>query len=207
MRLLFVGAHPDDEEVAAGTLVKFKEDYGCDLFILVLSPCIESTLQIGLLPSVLEREFRQSMRVLGIPKTNVFRADFPSRNFPQFRQGILDKMIEVREKIQPTMIITLHSADRHQDHCVVSEECTRAFPDITILGAEVPKNPINAKHKCYVQLENRHVNKKLECLRCYKSQQRRKNNNEEITMASLSLRGAQSGKGLAEAFEVISLYL
>lgn len=206
MKVLFVGAHPDDEECAAGTLSKMQEK-GYEIFILVLSPCIVSSLAVGILPSVLQEEFNQSMAVLEIPKTNIFKANFPVREFSYYRQEILDKIIEIRDIVKPDIIITMHSMDRHQDHVVVSKECTRAFPHKTILGTEVPKNPIRSSHICYVHLEKRHVQKKIACLRCYKSQQKRMFHSEREAKASLILRGAQSGGKFAEAFEVISLHL
>jgi N-acetylglucosamine malate deacetylase 1 len=206
MKILFVGAHPDDETSAAGTLFKMQEK-GAEIFILVLSPCVISSIQVGILPMALEKEFNQSMAILKISESHIFKAGFESRKFSYYRQEILDEIISVGKKVNPSVIITMHSTDTHQDHCVVSKECTRAFPYKTILGTEIPKNPICSKHKCFVHLEKRHVKRKIECVRCYKSQLKRVNNSEKEATAALILRGSQSGGGFAEAFEVISLHL
>jgi len=204
-RILFIGAHTDDEQWAAGTLSKFKKTH--EVYLAIFSFCEKSSEQLGYSKDILEKEFISSTKVLGIENQNIFTSHFPVRHFSEHRQVILDKLIDIRKRVKPNIVITHNLQDRHQDHLVIAEECRRAFPYSTLLGFETFKGPLNVEHKCYVRLKLEHVNMKLACFNCYKSQKVRKNPKRSQIISSMLFRGAQAGCTYAEAFEVIHLYL
>lgn len=202
-KLLFVGAHIDDEQCAAGTLAKLGDEY--EIFVLALSKCEESTVQIGYAPWVLVEEFKNSMEVLRISNYSI--GEFAVRHLPEHRQEVLDVLISYRKWLNPDMVITSSIQDRHQDHRTVACEARRAFPYVTLLGFETPKNPLTTNHRCYVELDPEHLLQKEHCVECYKSQKVRDGMNVSIARATAQFRGAQIGRDYAEAFEVSMLRL
>jgi len=205
-KVLFVGAHTDDELCAAGTLSKFLH-LSCEIFIMPFSFCEESTEQLGYPKDILHKEFFESMQILEIKLNNVFTGSIPVRNFPQHRQAILDKMINIKKMVNPDIIIVPSLKDKHQDHAVIAQEAVRAFPFCTILGFETLRSPLASRHKCYVKLNSENVSQKMACIDCYKSQKVRKGMNRDRAMSALKFRGLQAGCNYAEVFEVINLHL
>lgn len=202
IRVLFVGAHTDDEVNSAGTLARFLENKN-EVFFLVFSFCEESSRNLGYAEDILESEFDCSLKTIGIKKENVYTNRFPVRNFPQYRQAILDKLIRIERDIKPDLVLIPSSVDVHQDHYVLLEEGRRAFKHCTILGYESPKSPVSSYHICYVRLNSNHFQTKLACLNCYKSQTVRDSMRAEVKTSLTKLRGMQAGCKWAEAFEVV----
>jgi len=97
--------------------------------------------------------------------------------------------------------------DLHQDHHTIATEGLRAFKFNSILAYEVPWNNFTFNTSCFVHLENRHVETKVEALKCYQSQAHRNYANEEFIRALSRTRGVQAGTNLAEAFDVVRLVL
>ena len=109
----------------------------------------------------------------------------------------------MRKEIQPDLIFVPSLNDIHQDHQVIANEGLRAFKRHTILGYEEPWNNIVFESRSFIALEKRHVEKKIEALRCYKSQQHRSYLTEEAIWGVARLRGTQLEGGYAEAFAVL----
>ncbi len=94
----------------------------------------------------------------------------------------------------------------HQDHQVITNEALRAFKQSTILGYEMPWNNILFRANCFIALREKDVEKKLQALRCYKTQIGRRNYFEEDFLRGiLRTRGTHIKAKYAEAFEVIKL--
>ncbi|HEU4395497.1 MAG TPA: PIG-L family deacetylase, partial [Planctomycetota bacterium] len=95
------------------------------------------------------------------------------------------------------------SHDTHQDHRTVHEAGIRAFKSGSMLGYEVPWNNLSFDTTSFVFLEEADVAKKVEALKCYRSQAIRPYANEEFVRSLARSRGTQIGARYAEAFEVI----
>lgn len=207
MRILFVGAHADDEVSAAGTLAKFKER-GHEIYLTIFSFCEESSEALGHPKTILEKEFAHSIDALKIDPYHVFAHHYRVRHFPRFRQSILEDLVQLKKKIKPHLILTHNTMDIHQDHRTISEECRRGFKECMILGYESPGHTIFSNNNtCYVKLRWHHIEVKRECLHCYESQTVRPGMTKEVRESLARLRGAQIGHIYAEAFEVVRLYL
>ena len=206
MRVLFVGAHTDDEISSAGTLAKFMER-GYEVFIAVFSFCEKSSEALGYPRDILEKEFACSMSILGLDSEHVLALHYPVRDFPQYRQAILEDLVRWKKDIKPSLVLIPHSADTHQDHQVIAEEGKRAFAGSTILGYESPKRLILSTHVGFVRLTPDHWLVKEKCLECYVSQSSRFGADIKTRGLLAKFRGLQAGCGIAEAFEVIRLYL
>lgn len=204
-KILFLGPHPDDEFSCGGTLIKFLEN-GSSVYFAVFSFCEES-VPAGFPKDVLNAELDQALRVLGVKKENVHKYNFRVRHFPKYRQEILEELIVLKNKINPDLVLLPALSDIHQDHHTIATEGLRAFKYRTILGYELPHNIITFQHACFVKIEEKHLIKKIESLKCYKSQLNRPYANEEFIRGLAKIRGAQIGEYAAEAFEILRLVI
>ena len=202
-RILILAPHTDDGEIGCGgSIAKFIEQ-GKDVFYVAFSTARTSSVQNGYPDNILEQEVKAATQVLGIKKSNLILYDFNVRKFPECRQDILEEMIKLRKDINPDLIFVPSLNDIHQDHQVVAREGLRAFKRHSILGYEEPWNNIIFESRSFIQLEKRHMEKKIEALNCYQSQKRRSYLTEEAIWGIATLRGTQLEGGYAEAFEVL----
>jgi LmbE family N-acetylglucosaminyl deacetylase len=199
-KILIVSPHTDDGELGCGgSIVKFIEE-GYEVDYVALS-CCEKSVPPEYPKDILSREVRSATKVLGINRPILF--SYEVREFPRLRQEILDTLIRLRNKIQPDIVFTPSRYDTHQDHKTTVEETMRAFKKCTLLGYEQPWNNITFNTLAFVPLEERHVRKKIEALKCYETQNKRAYLNDDFIRGLAVTRGTQIEEQFAEAFEVI----
>lgn len=200
--VLILAPHTDDGELGCGGFISCCVESGVDVYYAAFS-----NAHISLPPEcpqdTLIKEAKEATRILGIPSKNLLIFDFEVRRFPEHRQEILQKMIGLRAKISPQLILCPSLEDIHQDHQTIAQEALRCFKKQSILCYEEPWNNIKFATNCFVQLEERHLNKKIEALKCYKSQGHRTYIGETSIRSLAITRGTQLEGGYAEAFEVI----
>jgi LmbE family N-acetylglucosaminyl deacetylase len=202
-KIVVFAPHTDDGEIGCGgTIAKYIEE-GKQVYYVAFSIARTSTVQNGFPENILETEVKNAIKVLGIPKKNLILFDFPVRKFPEHRQDILEEMINLRKKLKPDVIFVPSTNDIHQDHQVIAKEGLRAFKKHTILGYEEPWNNIVFESRSFVVLEKRHIQKKIDALKCYESQQHRTYLTESAIWGIAGLRGTQLEGGYAESFEVL----
>jgi LmbE family N-acetylglucosaminyl deacetylase len=100
------------------------------------------------------------------------------------------------------MVLMPSLGDIHQDHETIAREGMRAFKRTTLLGYEIPWNCFAFRRDAYVALEPRHLDAKVTALGHYRSQQHRNYANEEYIRNLARTHGIESGRELAEVFEV-----
>jgi len=200
--VLILAPHTDDGELGCGGLISVCVEKGIQVYYAAFS-----NAHISLPPEfprdTLINEVAAATSCLGIPGENLFVYDFPTRSFPEHRQGILDTMINLRSKIDPQLILAPSMNDVHQDHMTICREAIRCFKKKSILCYEEPWNNITFSTHCFIRLEERHLEKKIAALRCYDSQRHRTYITEEAIRALALTRGTQIEGGFAEAFEVV----
>jgi len=201
-KILVVAPHTDDGELGCGGSIARMVWEGCDVYYVAFSVAEES-VPAGFPKDALETELMKATGVLGIPPSNVRTRRFPVRTFSYRRQEILEELLGLRKEIQPDLVFIPSSRDLHQDHSVVNEEGVRAFKKDTVLGYEAPWNNIDFQTQCFIHLEQRHLQKKVEALRCYETQRYRTYLDEEFIIGWARTRGTQVEARFAEAFEVI----
>lgn len=200
--VLVLAPHPDDGEFACGgSLKRFVED-GSEVHYVAFSPCLKS-LPAGFEGNILFEELNNAAQILGIPSANVTTFDFPVRDFPKFRQEILEELIVLRKRIKPDLVLMPNSLDIHQDHHTIYQEGLRAFKHTKILGYELPWNNLSFTNNCHIKLSREHITAKMEALKCYKSQGARNYMDEEYFYGLAKTRGIQVNTDYAEAFELI----
>jgi LmbE family N-acetylglucosaminyl deacetylase len=200
-RVLFLGAHTDDEFGCSGALARFLDE-GKEVHYAAFSPCEES-VPAGFPRDVLRRESKAAAARLGIPADNWRLYSFRVRYFPEKRQDILEELVRLRETIKPDLLLVPATSDIHQDHQVICREAIRAFKHVTVLGYELPMNTITFKHACFIRLNEQHLQTKIASLACYESQKFRSYADESFIRGLARVRGVQAGHEYAEAFEVI----
>lgn len=200
--ILILSPHTDDGELGCGgTIAKLVEE-GKNVTYMAFSICEESVPDE--FPSnILEKEVQIATNELGIPPSNLIIKKYPVRYFFKNRQTILEDMIDVREKLSPDVVFLPSIDSLHQDHSTISIEGLRAFKRSTCLGYDLPWDQIEFHSNCYFILEEKHIHKKINALKCYESQQFRKYVDPEFIRSLARVRGVQINTRFAETFELL----
>ena len=127
------------------------------------------------------------------------------RHFPEHRQEILEILVSLKKQIEPDVVLLPSSYDFHQDHQLITNEGKRAFRFCTILGYESALKTLPLLHTCFIKIQSRHLAKKIEASKCYKSQAFRRSWDGDVLLGLAKTRGLQIHETLAEAFEVIQI--
>ena len=201
-RVLILAPHTDDGELGCGgTIARFIEE-GKEVYYAAFSVA-EKSVPEGFPKNILEKEVRKAMKVLGVSESNLLIYRYEVRTFSYHRQEILEDIISLRKELQPDLVFIPSPNDLHQDHKVMAEEGIRAFKKSTILGYEMPWNNISFNTISFIPLEERHIKKKIDALRCYETQRYRSYLSEDFIRSLARTRGTQIEVEYAEAFEVI----
>jgi LmbE family N-acetylglucosaminyl deacetylase len=205
-KILVISPHTDDGELGCGGAISKFIDEGKEIFYVALSTC-EKSVPKGFPSNILKKEVREATKTLGIKKDNLLIYDYNVREFPNFRQEILETLIKVRKKVNPDLVFTTSSYDIHQDHKVTQEETIRAFKESTVLGYEQPWNNMTFNTTAFIPIDELHVKRKIKALKCYNSQNSRVYMSENFIFSLALIRGTPINVPYAEAFEVMRLIL
>ena len=200
--ILVLAPHTDDGELGCGGLISSCIEQGIEVYYAAFSNAYIS-LPEGYPKDTQIKEVTAATAVLGIPRKNLFLYDFPVRRFPEKRQEILQQMIELRAKIAPQLVLCPSLNDVHQDHQTIAQEALRCFKKQSILCYEEPWNNIVFSTNCFIKLEKHHLDRKIDALKCYQSQEHRAYVNDDAIRALALTRGSQLEGGYAEAFEIV----
>lgn len=201
-KILIIAPHTDDGELGCGgTIARFVEE-GKEVYYVAFSVA-EKSVPEGFQKNELEIEVRRSMQILGVPEENLLIYRYEVRTFSYHRQDILEDLVKLKKELEPTLIFIPSLNDLHQDHKTIAEEGSRVFKMATLLGYEEPWNNISFNTSSFVTLEERHIKKKIDALKEYKTQRYRNYLNEDFIRGLAKTRGTQINKEYAEAFEVI----
>jgi LmbE family N-acetylglucosaminyl deacetylase len=201
-KVLVLAPHTDDGELGCGGSIARKIEEGAEVMYIAFSICTRS-LPEGWDPMTLAHEVKAATKILGLKEENLVLFDYDVRRFKEFRQDILEELVKLKKRFEPDLVFVPTPSDIHQDHQVISEEGLRAFKNTSIVGYELPWNNISFNTRSFIKLESRHLDKKIEALKEYKSQKHRTYLNEEFIKSLAITRGVQISTKYAEAFEVI----
>ena len=195
-KYLFLGAHPDDIELGAGATIAKATSHGVTCFAGIFSTFKDSQASFNLI-----EESLSALKILGVNKVNTRFFDFPVRNFPDYRQQILQTIIDNYGDDFDTIFVP-SSSDIHQDHAVISKEALRVFKFSSILGYELPWNISDDKKNVYNRITQEHLDLKISALEKFDSQRERFYMSPSATQVIASFRGLQIKSQYAEAFEL-----
>lgn len=200
--ILVLAPHTDDGEFGCGGAMSRWIEEGKKVFYVAFSSA-EKSVPKGVPKNILKKEVKQATRALGILNEHCILFDYPVRDFPDYRQNILEDMIKLDKTLYPDLVLLPSTFDTHQDHQVISQEGFRAFKKKSMIGYEVPWNNLTFTTNMFVVLEEKHIVKKIGALRYYKSQSNRFYSSEECIHNLAKIRGLQINSTYAEAFEII----
>jgi LmbE family N-acetylglucosaminyl deacetylase len=195
LRVLALGAHPDDIEIGAvGTIMRLlKERSDVSIGWAVLSGNDQRAAEAAAsAESVLDG------------RGQIDIASFRDGYFPGQFTAVKDHLFALDERFSPSVILVSRRDDLHQDHRLLGELAWQVFRDRLILEYEIPKwdgdlGPVQA----YVELDHTTCERKVDHLiDRFPSQREKSWFTPDSFWAALRLRGIESGgaSGFAEAF-------
>jgi len=200
-KILILAPHTDDGELGCGgSISKFCTE-GREVYYAAFCLCSKSIP--GKLPAnTLELECKKATSILGIKPSNLILFNYEVRELPQFRQQVLEELLQLNKQINPDMVLLPALSDVHQDHQVIHQEGLRAFKNITFAGYELPWNNYSFHTSFFIKLSAENISKKVEALKAYESQSLRNYMQEDFTRSLAKVRGVQANAEYAEAFEI-----
>lgn len=202
MVVLVLAPHTDDGELGCGGTIARLVEEGHTLYYLAFSTC-EASVPEGFPANALEIEVKLATQHLGILPERLIIKDYPVRCFDNYRQNILEDLVALKKQLTPDIVFMPCSSSIHQDHKVIYEEGLRAFKHTTCYGYDLPWDSNQFTTNGFFILEERHVQRKAEAVAMYKTQGFRAYTGKDFVYGLANVRGAQSGKQYAEAFEVL----
>jgi LmbE family N-acetylglucosaminyl deacetylase len=202
--ILVLAPHTDDGELGAGgTISKYIEE-GAKVTYVAFSTA-EQSVPIGFPKNILKTEVKAATNKLGISSNDLIICNYEVRKLNYVRQEILEELIRIRNNANYDLVLIPSLNDIHQDHSTIAQEGLRAFKNTSIFGYELIWNNLTFNTQCFIKLEKKHIQNKVEALKEYKSQGFRDYISEEFIFSLAKARGVQIGSPFAEAFEVIRL--
>ena len=199
LRVLCLGAHSDDLEIGcAGTLLRWLSDHHAVEIVWVVASAIgERAKEARASARSLLRKAKRVEIVLGDLHDGYMPADFDAAK---------SLMMQVRELIDPDVILTHRTEDLHQDHRLIGELTWQIWRDHLILEYEIPKYEGDfGQPNVFVPLSAAVARRKVDHLQRHFGTQRSKSWFNADTFSSvMHLRGMQcrAPSGMAEAFHV-----
>lgn len=201
-KILVLAPHTDDGELGCGGAISRFIEEGRDVYYAAFSICEESVPE-SFAKDILHKEVKKATSELGLNQANLIVFKYPVRKFPDFRQQILEDLVKLNNEYNPDLVFTPSSFDVHQDHTVIFEEGRRAFKRSSILGYEFMWNNFEFNTSTFINLDERHIRKKVNAMEQYKSQEKRFYAKEKLIFGLSNFRGLQIFQNYAEAFETI----
>lgn len=196
MKVLALSPHMDDAEYGAGGFIAKLVADGHKVRVVAFS--YGHTLK-----GAYDTEYYAAMGALGVQRDDCFFWGGEARILHEHRQEILNYLTRPTEWV-PDLVLCPSRSEYHQDHEVIYKEAVRAFRKCSILGYHIPWSSRGFRALFYVPLSVVEVNRKIDALKCYRSQWiKRHYMTEKGVEAILTMRGDQIGVPWAEAFEVI----
>jgi len=152
------------------------------------------------------KEARASARdyLRGAKDTTIRTFDFRDGFFPYHGMAIKEAFEGLKKEIEPDLIFTHCSHDRHQDHRLMCELTWNSFRGHLVLEYEIPKYDGDlSSPNCFIALDPKQAKRKAALLMRHFATQRNKHwFTEDLFLGLMRLRGieANSGTPYAEGF-------
>ncbi|WP_440954689.1 PIG-L deacetylase family protein [Methanosarcina sp. Mfa9] len=199
LKILAVGAHPDDIELGCGGVLRKHTLRGDEVTYIIATYGEQSG----------DKEKRKSEAIMASTLMGVNKIHFLNLPDTMIRHdghtvSMLDKYIQDKYSI-----VYIHSPkDYHQDHVNISKSVLSASRSMksSIFFYETPSTTIEFKPTLYIDISNV-FDEKLKYIRQFTSQKRKEYMEEQAITGLAQYRGYSLGIKYAEAFEVGRLRL
>ena len=210
MKILAVGAHLDDIEIACGgTLAKaVKAGHQVKVLIMSKSGYTNKEEKVQRSDEIAVVEGKRALHRLGIQDIEIL--DFPTKDIP-FQSDVVNAIDVCISTYNPDSIFTHHPFDTHQAHVGTSNATIAAARRKNTVFFYEPITPSGRSYvafrpQLYIDIEST-LEDKLASLREHKSEYDKFGGEDWITgvMCRCGFRGYEIGKQYAEAFEILRI--
>lgn len=194
LRILAVGAHPDDIELGCGASLAKLSRQGAHIRALVLSAG-----DAGADPEHhRSNETHRALHRLGV--RDIVQGDLPDTALDAHRAAMIALLERHCQQFRPDRVYTMFEHDRHQDHRAVFQASIVACRGVPqILSYETPSSWPTFAPVVYEQVAG-HVQDKIEAVQMHRSQAHRDYMQPDHLRCHLTFRGCQVGRGPCEGF-------
>jgi len=197
-RILAIGAHPDDIEIACGATLARLRDGGYSVWGLIMTRG-----ERGGDPNERPAEALSSADFLGLDHVKVL--DFPDTRLEEHSLEILDAIETAVREFKPDLVLTHSAHDLHQDHRAVHEATLRAARNLgTILCYESPSVTQEFVPTFFVDIGD-YIEVKIESIREHWDQRNKPYVQAERVRGQALFRGGQARTRYAEGFEIVRM--
>lgn len=198
MRVVAVGAHPDDIELGVGATIGLHKERGDSVTFIILTngSAVEGAEVEGR-----KREARESAAVLDVEDIR-----FLNYNDTELQdEGDVVQNIESHiTDVEPDRIYTHSEEDTHQDHrnaALASIAATRKYDNV--FSYESPSTRSCFTPHYFISFPKDMLSKKVDAIKTHESQAEKKYMEAEAMNGLARFRGRQSNSEYAESFEVV----
>lgn len=197
-KILAIGAHPDDLELACGATLAKMADSGHEVRTMVMSAGSkggDSTVRVS--------EAARGSEYMGAAEVRVH--DFTDTTLAQHAQEMVSVIEGVIKEFNPDVVITHSGNDYHQDHKAVHEATMRAARQhSSILCFESPSATRQFNPSVFVDIDG-YVDVKVHAVAMHRNQKGKPYMSAQRVRSLAAFRGAQVKKDFAEGFEPVRL--
>jgi len=203
MRILALGAHPDDIEIGcAGSLAR-QVRAGNDVYLMIMT-----TGQKGGDPDIRTAEQIESAGIL--QATDVMWGNYDDTRLSADMDKLVSDIEDVLTRIRPDFFFVNHVDDSHQDHRTLCKAAISASRNMkNVLFYEVPTTH-NFSPSVYVDIHDT-MDTKINSLLAHRSQIEKTNieglSIVDIARSTAIFRGIQARVSTAEGFMPLRLFL
>ena len=193
LRILAVGAHPDDVEIGAGALLHKARADGHEVSVLVMTD--------GIAAATRRKEATAAAAALGVPPERLFFAGCTDGHL-RADGTVVRRVRELTATVAPDVVVTHTDADSHNDHVETHRTARAAFRGSVFLyySVHVSCEPSRFSPRVFVAVTGERLDAKQRALVAHGSQQ------ATIGRVDLAAHEAQLGHlarlSRAEGFEV-----
>lgn len=212
MKIMAIGAHLDDIEIACGGTLAKAIEAGHEVKILVMSKSGYTNKEgkIQRSDELAVEEGLDALHTLGLSDIEIL--DFTTKDIP-FQSDVVNAIDVRMAAYNPDIIFTHHPFDTHQAHEGVAKASIAAARRKNTVFFYEPITPsgrsyVPFKPSLYVDIEST-LDKKIASLKCHKSEYNKFGAEDWIegVRCRCGFRGYEIGKKYAEAFEILRLEL
>lgn len=210
MKIMAIGAHLDDIEIACGGTLAKAVEAGHNVKVLIMSKSGYTNKEGKMQRSddVAVEEGMRALQTLGVEDIEIL--DFETKDIP-FRSDVVNAIDVRMAKFEPDIIFTHHPFDTHQAHEGVAKATIAAARRKNTVFFYEPITPsgrsyVAFKPQMYVDIEST-LEKKIQSLKCHTSEYNKFGAEDWIegVRCRCGFRGYEIGKKFAEAFEILRL--
>jgi LmbE family N-acetylglucosaminyl deacetylase len=210
MKILAIGAHLDDIEIACGGTLAKAVDAGHEVKVLIMSKSGYTNKEGGVQRSdeIAVEEGLNALHELGVQDIEIL--DFATKDIP-FHSDVVNEIDLRMAAMHPDIIFTHHPFDTHQAHEGVAKATIAAARRMNTVFFYEPITPSGRSYVAfnptlYVDIEQT-LDKKIESLKCHRSEYNKFGAEDWIegVRCRCGFRGYEIGKKFAEAFEILRL--